>query len=160
MLLLMSRVGSKIDVQKLSSELGVSRITLNEYLAFLEGTYFISLVSPYSTNKDTEIRGAKKVYLCDSGLANILGNTSFGNIFENAIYHQLRTLCEVKYYQRKNGVEIDFILDGKSGLEAKTKANKHDITRLEKLVKELRLDSGKVISFEYVDSTVSYGFQI
>ena len=160
MLLLMSRVGSKIDVQKLSSELGVSRITLNEYLAFLEGTYFISLVSPYSTNKDTEIRGAKKVYLCDSGLANILGNTSFGNIFENAIYHQLRTLGEVKYYQRKNGVEIDFILDGKSGLEAKTKANKHDITRLEKLVKELRLDSGKVISFEYVDSTVSYGFQI
>lgn len=160
MLLLISRVGSKIDVQKLSSELGVSRITLNEYLAFLQGTYFISLVAPYSTNKDTEIRGAKKVYLCDSGLANILGNTSFGNIFENAIYHQLRSLGQVKYYQRKNGIEIDFILDEKRAREVKTKASEHDILRLDKLVKELGLNEGKVISFEYVDYPALYGFQV
>lgn len=160
MLLLISRTGSKVDVQKLSAELGVSRVTLNEYLAFLEGTYFISLVPPYSTNKDTEIRGAKKVYLCDSGLANILGNTTFGSIFENAIYHQLRTQGEVRYYQRKNGVEIDFILNGKLAWEVKTKANKRDLSRINKLVKELGLKQGKVISFEYTDNPVLYGFQI
>ena len=42
-LLLISRVGSKIDVQKLSTELGITRVTVMGYLAFLEGTYFISL---------------------------------------------------------------------------------------------------------------------
>ena len=160
MLLLMNRVGSKVDVQKLSSELGISRITLNDYLAFLEGTYFISLIAPYSTNKDTEIRGAKKVYLCDSGLANILGDIPFGSVFENAIYHQLRTQGEVKYYQRKNGVEIDFILDEKMALEVKTKATRQDSSRLERLKTNLALDDGKVISFEYVDIPMSYGFQV
>lgn len=160
MLLLISRVGSKVDVQKLSSELGITRVTLKEYLAFLEGTYFISLVSPYSTNKDTEIRGAKKVYLCDSGLAHILGKVSFGSIFENAIYHQLRTKGEVKYYQRKNNVEIDFILNGELALEVKTKANEHELSRINKLVKELGLNKGQVISFEYTDNPVLYGFQI
>ena len=81
MLLLTARIGSKVDIQKLSSELGVSRITVSSYLSFLEGTYFISLISPYSRGKDTEIRGAKKVYLCDSGLANVLTKTALGHIF-------------------------------------------------------------------------------
>lgn len=160
MLLLISRTGSKVDVQKLSAELGITRVTLNEYLAFLEGTYFISLVAPYSTSRDTEIRGAKKAYLCDSGLANILGNIPFGSIFENAIHHQLRTKGKVKYYQRKNGVEIDFILNGKLAWEVKTKADKHDISKLNRLVKELGLNQGKAVSFEYTDNPVFYGFQI
>lgn len=160
MLLLINRIGNKVDIQKLSAELGVSRVTLNEYLAFLEGTYFISLVPPYSTSRDTEIRGAKKAYLCDSGLANILGNTAFGSIFENAIYHQLRTKGEVRYYQRKNGVEIDFILNGKFAWEVKTKATSQDIKKLNRLVKELGQSQGKVISFEYTDNPVFYGFQI
>lgn len=160
MLLLMSRVGSKVDVQKLSAELGITRVTLNEYLAFLEGTYFISLVPPYSRSRDTEIRGAKKVYLCDSGLANILGNISFGAVFENAIYHQLRAKGEVRYYQRKNGVEIDFILSGKSAWEVKTKATKQDLSHLLRLVKELKIAESQVISFEYVNNPIFYGFQL
>src|SRR3990170_2510626 len=40
-LLLLARVGSKLDVQKLSVELGISRATVKDYLAFLEGTYMV-----------------------------------------------------------------------------------------------------------------------
>src|SRR3989344_2542490 len=40
-LLLVPRIGSKIDVSKLSSELEVTRETLYNYLAFLERTYII-----------------------------------------------------------------------------------------------------------------------
>lgn len=159
-LLLISRIGSKIDVQKLSNELGVTRITINEYLAFLEGTYFISLISPFSTNKDTEIRSAKKVYLCDSGLVNNLGNISFGGVFENAIYHQLRLKGEVMYYQRKSGVEIDFVLEKQIAWEVKTTANRSDQVRVQRLGKELELKEGKVVSFEYVDNKTIYGFQL
>ena len=160
MLLLINRIGSKVDVQKLSTELGVTRITINEYLAFLEGTYFISLIPAYSTNKDVEIRGAKKVYLCDSGLANNLQNISFGSVFENAIYHQLRFKGELMYYQRKSGVEIDFILNRQTAWEVKTKANSNDVKKLNRLVKTVGVTKSKVISFEYSNAPVIFGFQI
>ncbi len=47
-LLLMQRVGSKVEISKLASELGVSRETIYSYLSFLEGTYFFSFISPFS----------------------------------------------------------------------------------------------------------------
>ncbi len=158
--LLAKRVGSRIEVQKLASELGLNRATVYDYLEFLQGTYFIYLISPYSTNRDVEIRAAKKVYLCDSGIARHLGQSEFGKVFENAIYHQLQTKGEVRYYQRKNGVEIDFILNGKFAYEVKTKTTSQDIKKLNRLVKELEIDKGQAISFEYADMPVTYGFQI
>lgn len=160
MLLLINRIGSKIDVQKISKELGITRVTVNEYLAFLEGTYFISIVSPFSTNRDIEIRSAKKVYLCDSGLVNIFGDVPFGSVFENAIYHQLRLKGAVNYYKRKSGVEIDFILDKKTAWEVKTKGSNYDITKLRRLLSTLNLNEGNVISFDYSSVPVVYGFQI
>lgn len=160
MLLLISRVGSKIDVQKLSKELGITRVTVMEYLAFLEGTYFISLISPYSTSRDTEIRAAKKVYLCDSGLVNSVQNIPFGNLFENTIYNQLQTLGEMNYYQRKSGVEIDFILKKQIAYEVKTKATVFDKSRLQRLTREIKLKEENLVSFEYSDIKVLYGFQL
>lgn len=160
MLLLISRVGSKIDVQKLATELGITRVTVMEYLAFLEGTYFISLISPYSTSRDTEIRAAKKVYLCDSGLVNSIQNIPFGSLFENTVYNQLRTYGEMNYYQRKSGVEIDFILNKQIAYEVKTKATVFDKSRLQRLVKELKLKIGSIVSFEYSDVKTIYGFQL
>lgn len=65
MLLLMQRISSRLDIQKLSRELGIARITLQEYLSFLEGTYFIKTIKPYSKGKGNEIRKASKIYLCD-----------------------------------------------------------------------------------------------
>lgn len=146
-------------MQKLSRELGVTRITINEYLAFLEGTYFISLISPYSTNSDVEIRSAKKVYLCDSGLVNNLGNVPFGSVFENAVYNELRLKAAVKYFQKKSGVEIDFIM-GEDAFEVKTKGSDYDLKRLQRIVKGLSLKTANVISFEYSTAPVMYGFQI
>src|SRR3989338_1240510 len=84
MLLLLNRSSAKIETAKLCSELGVSRITLNEYIAFLEGSFFIKLIRPYSRNLDTEIRETPKIYSIDSGLANIIGKASRGRVFENA----------------------------------------------------------------------------
>lgn len=160
MLLLINRIGSKIDVQKLSKELGVTRVTINEYLAFLEGTYFISLVSPFSTNRDVEIRSAKKVYLCDSGLANNLGRLNFGSVFENAIYQSLRLKGEVMYYQRKSGVEIDFILNKQIAWEVKTKASSQDMIKFQKLSKTLKINEVNVVSFDYSHAPIVYGFQV
>ena len=103
---------------------------------------------------------AKKVYLCDSGLVNSIQNISFGNLFENTVYNQLRAKGGINYYQRKSGVEIDFILKKQTAYEVKTKATFFDKSKLSRLVKELKLKTGNTVSFEYSGGKTVYGFQL
>ena len=159
-LLLAARVGSKVEATKLAAELGVTRISVTEYLAFLEGTYFISLVDPYSVNRDVEVRGTKNVYLCDSGLTNRLARIDDGRVFENAIYQQLRSQGEVKYYQRQSGVEVDFIVDGTTAYEVKMKASAQDYKKLARLAGEINMKEKTLVSYELSDAPVKYGFEV
>jgi predicted AAA+ superfamily ATPase len=161
MLLLMQRIGSKLDIQKLSKELGISRPTLNEYISFLEGTYFIKTIRPFTRGRDTEIRRAPKVYLCDTGLANHLARLDMGTLFENSIFQQLRMKGELNYYQRKSGVEIDFILDKARAYEVKMTPRASDVRRLKELAQDLRIEEFRLISNNYSDlENIIYGFML
>lgn len=160
MLLLGTRIGSKLDIGKLAAELGVTRKSVYEYLDFLEGTYFISLIKPYSTDRDVEVRGARKVYFCDSGLANSMGKVEFGQLLENMVYNQLRSKGEVNYYQRRSGVEIDFVVNALESWEVKTRADGRDLQRLKKLATDIGLTSWQVVSFEYGGNEMKYGFEV
>ena len=161
MILLMQRVGSKLDISKLSRELGISRQSVNEYITFLEGTYFIKTIRPFSTSKDTEIRKTPKVYLCDSGLANNFANLSQGSIFENNVFQNLNAKGELNYYQRKGGVEVDFIMNKQTAYEVKITPDRSDLMKLERISKELGLKEYKLISKNYsaIDNVI-FGFQI
>jgi len=160
-LLLSQRTGTKLDVQKLSKELGVTRVTLGEYLSFLEGTYFIKLARPFTRNRDTEIRKMPKFYLCDSGMANRLASIGPGALFENAIFSLLSLRGSVNYYQRKSGVEIDFILDKKRAFEVKIVADVSDTRKLSALSKEIGIKDFQIVSKNFSSaSRAVYGFQI
>lgn len=160
-LLLLERTGSKLDIQKLSRELQVSRETINNYIAFLESTYFIFLVRPFSRNRDSEIRSTPKFYLCDTGLVNQFARVSEGALFENAVFSALRNKGEVNYFQKKSGVEIDFILNKKLAYEVKLKAYEQDMRRLAILADELKLKGYKIISQKYSGlKNVEYGFNL
>lgn len=159
LLLLMQRVGSKLDIQKLASELGVARSTVAEYIYFFEQTYFVHLVYPYSRNRDTEIRATPKFYVCDSGLARHFSTIDEGRLFEQNICCALRQRGEVQYYQRKNGREIDFIADKKKAYEVKLSPTGRDMERLNSLAKELGLDEAEIVSKKMVTRPgVTYGF--
>jgi predicted AAA+ superfamily ATPase len=161
MLLLLERTGSKIEIQKLSGEMEVSRETIYNYISFLEGTYFIKLVRPFSRNKDVEIRSTPKFYACDSGLVNRFARVSEGTLFENSVFWELQRKGAVNYYQKKSGVEIDFILNKKQALEVKLKPDKNDIRRLAALAEDLKMKSYKVISRRYVNlKEATYGFAL
>jgi len=161
MTILIERVGSRVDIQKISQELGVSRPTIYDYLAFLEGTYFIHLVKPFSKNKDVEIRKMPKVYLCDSGLVNYFANVDEGHLFENNIFQNLRLKGSVNYYQKKSGSEIDFILNGEKSFEVKIAPSKSDIKTLERLSKELKLKEFRMVSRDYSQlENITYGFML
>ena len=150
MMLLMQRVGSLLDITKLSSEAGISRDTVYSYLSFLEGTYFISLIKPYSKNVDREVSGRRKVFLCDNGFLNLFSKVSEGSLLENAVYNNLRKYGDINYYQRHTGVEIDFILPEHSlALEVKNTGSHHDLRKLEKLSTSIGMNHYYVLTQNY-----------
>jgi uncharacterized protein len=150
--LLLQRTGTKLDVTKLSSELGITRQTVYSYLAFLEATYFISLVSPYTQSIDREISGTKKIFVCDTGILNRFARIDQGNVLENAVYNNLRTKGEVRYYQKRTGAEIDFILkDIGCALEVKETGSAHDKKKLSSMASMLKLKENYVITKKYLD---------
>jgi len=150
-LLLTNRVGSKIEISKIASEIGVSRETVYSYLNFLEKTYFIFLISPFSQNRDIEVRAAKKLYFCDTGILNYLGKVSYGSIFENFVFNNLRKYGVINYYQRYKGQEIDFIIDGRFAFEAKIKTSEFDIKHLKRIANSLRIKECYIITHYYYD---------
>lgn len=131
--LLAGRIGSKIEYAKLSRLTGLSRPTVTNYVSFFEKTYLISTVGVYTKNIDREIVKARKLYFCDTGLANTLAELSGGSQFENTLFNQLARQYSLQYYALKNGNEIDFILNGMYAVEAKETLTESDLSRLGRL---------------------------
>lgn len=148
-ILLAARCGSKIEISKLSRELQVARETIYSYLSFLENTYFIFFLSPYSKNPDREVSGAKKVYFCDTGLLNLLGGASAGAVFENAVFNNLRTYGQLNYYQKRTGAEIDFVADKRVALEVKNRGDQSDLMKVRKISTKIGLQESYIISKEF-----------
>lgn len=146
-LLLMRRVGTKLDISKIASILGISRPSVYSWLDFLEQTYFISRINQFSNNADNQLAGAKKVYLCDTGIINMLSQTDMGSILENAVFNNLRKYGRVQYFQNRHGSEIDFVLPELStAFEVKTTAIPQYINKIKRLSEKLKLDNYYVIS--------------
>jgi len=160
-LLLMQRVGSKLDIQKLSRELSISRPTLYQYISFLEDTYLIKTIKPFSKGKDIEIRKMPKVYICDCGLVNNFTKLDEGALFENNIFQNLRIKGEINYYQRKSGVEIDFILNRNTAIEVKINPSRQDLNKLLRITAELGIKESFIVSKKFSElENIQYGFSI
>jgi len=128
--MLADRVGTRLDVSKISRLVGLSRQTVQNYIDLFEKTYLIYTLPAYSGSTDREIVKAKKIYFSDGGLVTTLSQVSGGTLFENAIQNQLHRVGELAYYALKTGREIDFVLDKKFGLEAKESPTDSDLTTL------------------------------
>lgn len=148
-LLLANRISSKIEISKIASEIGLSRETVYSYLNFLEKTYFIFLINPFSQNINGEVRGAKKVYFCDNGLLNYLDKVSEGTLFENAVFHNLKKHDGLSYYEKYKGPEVDFILNKKVAFEIKIKGDNHDLKRLQRISEGLKIKESYLIVKDY-----------
>lgn len=171
--LLVSRVGSKLDITKIAESVGVSRQTLYNYLEFFEDTYLIHQIPAYSKSSDIVSRKVKKLYFFDSGILNRIGKVSDGQLFENKVFNQIfiKVYAEnqikfleapISYFQKKSGVEIDFIaLD--TGFEVKLNGSFNDLKKISKLSNELKLKSYYIVSKEKIkktDNHVIYPFDL
>ncbi|OGG18926.1 hypothetical protein A3D78_05720 [Candidatus Gottesmanbacteria bacterium RIFCSPHIGHO2_02_FULL_39_14] len=145
-LLLVPRVGSMLDVTRLSSELGIDRVKVYRFLEFLQGTFFIRLLPRFSKSIDRAVAGGKKVYFADTGLLNLIGKVSEAQIFENAVINQLSSYGKVSFYNKRNTAEVDAILDRDTAFEIKLTGTQQDLSRLLVLSSELGISQSSVVS--------------
>lgn len=138
--MLVSRIGSRLDYVKLSQLTGISRPSLINYLEFLEKTYLIYRVPVFTKSRDREIVKAKKLYFCDTGLANILSELSGGQQFENTVFNQLKFYGQISYFSLKTGREIDFVLDQKKAIEVKETPTISDFREVSVLAEKAGLE--------------------
>lgn len=147
-LLLIPRVGSRIEIAKLANSLALSRQTIYNYLTFLEHTYFITFLSKFSKSIDRQAAGSKKLYLCDSGMTNVLGQASEGQLFEQSIFQSLKPHHDLNFFYR-DASEVDFIINEEIACEVKISASKRDIAHLKAKTLALHLSEYYVISKEF-----------
>lgn len=150
-LLLIPRVGSRIEIAKLAASLSLSRETIYSYLGFLEHTYFVFFLSKFSGSVDRQAAGSQKLFLCDTGMANTLGKISEGQAFEQSIFQNLHPFHKLNYFSKDPAAEIDFIVDSNIGLEVKISASRRDIAHLKARAKGLEISEQYVVSKEYSD---------
>lgn len=148
-LLLVPRVGSMLEVTRLSSELSVDRVKIYRFLEFLQGTFFIRLLPRFSKSIDRAVAGGKKVYFTDTGLLNVIGRVSEAQVFENAIINQLATFDKVSFYNKRNTAEIDAVLDKHTAFEVKLTGTQQDLSKLSKLSSNLGIPQAFVISKKF-----------
>lgn len=134
MRLLAARVGSEFNSSSVSREVGVSSVTISEWLSILATSYIAFPLRPYYTNISKQMTKMPKVYFYDTGLlCYILGIETpeqlerfpnRGAIFENLAICELVKRqfnagkdCRLYFYRDKSGLEADAVLETGSGLE-------------------------------------------
>ncbi len=120
------RVGSEFNASALSREVGVSAVTISEWLSILVTSYIVFELPPYFVNPNKSLTKNKKIYFHDTGLlCSLLGIESpsdinntilWGAIFENMAVSSLikKNLNAGKrsnlyFYRENRGIEVDVI---------------------------------------------------
>jgi uncharacterized protein len=149
--LIAARIGSRLNVSEIANITGLSRITIDNYLTFLEQTYLIINLPAYSNSADVQLRLQKKPYFIDTGIANLNADLSAGSKFENTVRHQLSFYSDrLSYFADRSG-EIDFILEDQSGpkaLEVKETPTAADQRILKERARKLGISNCRIIGKE------------
>lgn len=120
------RVGSEFNASALSREVGVSSVTISEWLSILVASYIVFELPPYHSNPNKSLTKNKKIYFHDTGLlCSILGFDSperltntplWGAIFENLAVSSLvkknaiaGKRSNLYFYRENKGIEVDVI---------------------------------------------------
>lgn len=120
------RVGTECNLLALSNEVGVSSVTLKEWLSILEASYIVFRLHPYYTNISKRLVKTPKLYFYDTGLlCYLLGLQSAdqltthplrGGVFENMVVLEMLKHRFNKgqdnnlfFYRENRGTEIDIV---------------------------------------------------
>jgi len=124
--LLAGRVGQVINFNSLSNDVGVTAVTLKEWLSVLEASFITFKLEPYFENFGKRVIKSPKIYFNDTGLLaylldidsdKIIGRDPLiGNIFENLVILELIKARlnqglnpNIYFFRDSNGLKVDVI---------------------------------------------------
>jgi predicted AAA+ superfamily ATPase len=124
--ILAGRIGQVLNMEEIGGEIGISSHTVKHWISILEASFVVSRLPPYFENFGKRAIKSPKLYFNDVGLACYLlgiqneGQLSRdplrGNLFENAIYLELKKHrmnkgldSQLFYYRDQQKNEVDFI---------------------------------------------------
>lgn len=116
--------GCAISINKLHRDLksqgfSVGKMTLHDYLNYMEDAYLVFLVPIYSESIRKTNTNPKKIYAIDTGLINAYNlnvDRNQGRLFENFIFLHLKRQCDaIYYYLTENRNEVDFVTKSRDG---------------------------------------------
>ena len=131
--LIASRVGQLVNYASLALDVGVSAVTIREWLTVLEATYIIARLEPYFENFGKRLIKSPKIYFTDTGLLcyllgietiqQLIKDSLYGNIFENWVIVELLKACynqakdpRLYFYRDVTGKEVDVLFQQGSQL--------------------------------------------
>ena len=116
--------GQTVNYSTLASSLGISSVSVKNYIELLASTYMVEIVPPWFSNMKKRLVKASKVYIADSGITSaLLGLHSFdelschpvfGSVWEQIVLANLRGWfpdAEICHYRTSNGAEVDFVVN-------------------------------------------------
>ena len=146
--LILSSPGSIININSLSRTWGESKITISNYLKFLEVSLLIRPLSNFRPSFLSSSRKLKKYYPVTPSM--VFSNSQ--QIFESKIGAVLEAYVvnalDAEYYFRTGRKEINIILKDKELLpiEVKETVNEEDISKFSKLVRYVNAGKGVIVS--------------
>jgi predicted AAA+ superfamily ATPase len=146
--LILSAPGSIVNVNSLSRTWGESKITVSNYLRFMETSLLIRSLSNFRPSFSSSSRKLKKYYPVAPSLIFSYSKENFekntGAVLETYVVNAL----DASYYFREGRKEIDIILKdgGLLPVEVKQTVQKEDITRFSRLVKYVHAEKGLIVS--------------
>lgn len=131
--LIASRIGQLVNYASLASDVGVSAVTIREWISVLEATYVLVRLEPYFENFGKRLIKSPKIYFTDTGLAcyllgidsveQLIKDSLYGNLFENWVIIELMKARynqaidpRLYFYRDISGKEIDLLFQQGSQL--------------------------------------------
>ncbi|UCE74220.1 MAG: ATP-binding protein [Methanomassiliicoccales archaeon] len=143
----MEEPGQLIELNQLSSDIGISRQTLSNYLTYLENSFLIKKLYNFSRSMRKVERKLKKYYptVISADLAFKEDDHSKSKVLEWLVITQLRA----EFFWRdpyKN--EVDAVLANKKFIPVEIKYGKVDFGGLFAFMKKFQVDRGYIVSFD------------
>ena len=125
--LLAGRIGQLVNMSSLANDVGVSVMTIENWISILEASYLVYRLQPYYQNFGKRYIKSPKIYFNDTGLAcRLLGISSpaelqkhflIGGLFENFIIMEVKkhlanfaNSANLYFFRDSNGNEVDLII--------------------------------------------------
>ena len=124
--LCMLRSGGLLSYADLARDAGMSPSSARRYLAYLEASYQVLLLPPYSRNLTSTVVKTPKVYWMDVGLlrqGTHYWNQADAGLFETMVVGEMKKWssaagvdAEWFFYRTRSGLEVDLLLETPAGV--------------------------------------------